>query len=68
MGGLPDREEGVVGLAFSESDYLPNRCAEIIMIELQKFGEIIEFVEIDQIIQQNGIVEFGFIEIEAFQT
>ena len=68
MGGLPDREERVIGLAFSEGDYLPNRCAQIIVIELQKFGEIIEFVEIDQVIQQNRIVEFGFIEIEAFQT
>ena len=68
VGCLPDREERIVGLVFSQGDDLLNGGTQVVVIEVQEFGEVIGLMEIDQVIQQYGVVESGFIQIEALQT
>ena len=65
---LPNREEWIVRLAFGQRNYLLYRCAQVPVINAKELGEIIKVVEIDQVIQQNRIVEFGLIQIEALKT
>ena len=64
---LPYCIEGIVGVRLRKIDDALDRGAQIAMVDALQRREVVEVVEVDQIVDQHGVVERLLVEVESLQ-